>query len=121
MKIGAAIKQVRLERGVTQEAIALDAGTFAGNISKIERDQQLPSLELLEKIATALNIKLSELFVLAEEKSGHVTARSASPTARNCGNAAILVRRHFLSLDADNQLLAVELLKTLNRVQRQQV
>ena len=54
MKIGEAIKKLRIERGATQEDVALEAGTNAGNLSRIERCQQQPALELVEKIAAAL-------------------------------------------------------------------
>lgn len=115
MNIGAAIRQIRQEQGATQEAVALEAGTFAGNLSKIERGQQLPSLELLLKIAGALNVKASALFVLAEATS----AEAQKPTSESENdNAAILLRRHFLKLTPTNQRLAVELLKTINRVQQ---
>lgn len=117
MELGAAIKRVRLESGATQEVIALEAGTFAGNLSKIERGQQLPSLELLVKIATALNVKLSDLFAMAE--AGEVV--SGKEKAVEHDNVAILLRRHFLTLNSQNQRLAVELLKTMNRLQDEAV
>ena len=115
MNIGTAIRQIRQEQGATLETVALEAGTFAGNLSKIERGQQLPSLELLLKIAGALNVKTSALFALAETSSAE--PRSAMP-ASEIDNTAILLRRHFLTLTPTNQRLAVELLKTMNRVQQ---
>jgi transcriptional regulator with XRE-family HTH domain len=115
MKIGAAIKQFRLEMGATQEAIALEAGTFAGNLSKIERGQQLPSLDLLEKLAVALGARVSDLYALAESDLSDVPSKGSQ--GNEYANAAILLRRHFLTLTNANKHLAVELLKTMNRVQ----
>lgn len=66
MNIGAAIRKVRLEKGLTLEAVALDAETYAGNLSKVERAQQLPSLDLLHKLSEALGTKTSALYALAE-------------------------------------------------------
>lgn len=117
MKIGMAIKQIRLERGATQEQVALDAGTFAGNISKIERGQQLPSLDLLEKIASALHTKVSALYEIAESE-GQMSASLTAEANSAYTNEVILLRRSFLELSSDNKLLAVEFVKMLNRAQR---
>lgn len=68
MNIGAAIRKVRLEKGLTLEAVALEAGTYAGNLSKIERSQQLPSLDLLHKLSHALGTKTSDLYGVAESE-----------------------------------------------------
>lgn len=117
MKIGMAIRQIRLERGATQEEIALEAGTFAGNLSKIERGQQLPSLDLLEKIACALRTKVSGLFALAEEEA-EKSAQGLIEENVDYANEFILLRRGFFELSQDNKLLAVEFVKLLNRAQR---
>ncbi|WP_235662052.1 helix-turn-helix domain-containing protein [Pseudomonas savastanoi] len=79
MNIGAAIRKVRLEKGLTLEAVALDAGTYAGNLSKVERAQQLPSLDLLHKLSEALGTKTSELYAVPNQ--GQITAagRPQSP------------------------------------------
>lgn len=118
MKIGAAIRQIRLERGATQEAVALEAGTFAGNISKIERGQQLPSLDLLEKIAAALQTRVSSLYLRAEgdAEDGGVAVPESADAAYS--NEMILLRRVFLELSRDNKLLTVEFVKLLGRTQR---
>jgi transcriptional regulator with XRE-family HTH domain len=118
MKIGAAIKQVRLERGATQEQVALEAGTFAGNISKIERGQQLPSLDLLEKIAAALETRVSSLYARAEGEGQSDASGRPDRADPAYSNEVILLRRAFLELSRDNKQLTVEFVKLLNRAQR---
>lgn len=119
MKIGEAIKQLRLERGATQEDVALEAGTNAGNLSRIERCQQQPALELVEKIAAALGMTVADLYTYAAVQLPK-TAKAKSK-AKGAGldnsNAAILFRRSFQQLTPENKRLAVEFVKLLNRTQ----
>jgi transcriptional regulator with XRE-family HTH domain len=48
--------------GLSQAKLAEKIGTATNYISKIESEKQFPSVEMLEKIATALNIDNAELF-----------------------------------------------------------
>jgi len=119
MKIGEAIKQLRLERGATQEDVALEAGTNAGNLSRIERCQQQPALELVEKIAAALGMTVADLYAHAAQQTK--TAKSkAKPKigGKDSSNATILFRRGFQQLTPENKRIAVEFVKVLNRLQR---
>lgn len=111
MNIGAAIRKVRLEKGLTLEAVALEAGTYAGNLSKIERSQQLPSLELLHKLSHALGMKTSEVYAVAESES------EGGEEASDQSNEVILVRRNFQALTPKNRRLAIEFLKLLGQSQ----
>lgn len=60
-KIGRKIKKGRLEKGLKQVDVAVDAGINSSYYSKIERGEVNPSLEKIYRIAKALNIKSSEL------------------------------------------------------------
>ena len=119
MKIGEAIKQLRLERGATQEDVALEAGTNAGNLSRIERCQQQPALELVEKIAAALGVTVADLYTFAASQQPKTSKIKTKP--RNEGednsNAALLFRRGFQQLTTEDKRLAVEFVKLLNRIQ----
>lgn len=116
MKIGYAIKKLRLERGATQESIALEAGTNAGNLSRIERCQQQPSLELVEKISAALDTTVSNLYSYAE--MANVTSDSPLKISnKKPSNGTIQLCRHFLSLSSKNQQLVIEFVKMLERMQ----
>ena len=119
MKIGEAIKKLRLERGATQEDVALEAGTNAGNLSRIERCQQQPALELVEKIAAALGTTVADLYAYAE--ANQPKAAKNKPKTKSNGeadsNTAVLFRRVFHQLTPENKRLAVEFVKLLNRIQ----
>jgi transcriptional regulator with XRE-family HTH domain len=66
MNIGKVIRALRTERGASLETIALDIGTDASNLSRIERGLQQPSEEALRAIAGALQSSVAELYALAE-------------------------------------------------------
>ena len=56
------IKKRRNELGITQEELAEKIGVSRVYVGYVEQGRNTPSLEILEKIAKALKIKLSELF-----------------------------------------------------------
>ncbi|MEV4170657.1 XRE family transcriptional regulator [Nonomuraea sp. NPDC049709] len=60
--IGARIRKLRTERGLTLAQLAAAAGVSGGLISQVERDLADPSLETLRKIAKVLELPLFSLF-----------------------------------------------------------
>lgn len=62
VNIGEQIKYYRLLRGLSQEALALEAGINPAFLGHLERSLKSPTVTTLEKIAMALDIPLSELF-----------------------------------------------------------
>lgn len=63
---GAAIRELRAERGISQEALAHAADLDRTYVSGIERGLRNPSLTNLLKLADALGVKVSELAARAE-------------------------------------------------------
>lgn len=61
-KIAKKIRQIRLERQMTQERLASMTGFSNAFISKIENYATIPSIGSLSKIATALGVNISTLF-----------------------------------------------------------
>lgn len=55
------IKKRRNDLGMTQEDLAEKVGVSRVYIGYVEQGRNTPSLEILEKIAKALKVKLSEL------------------------------------------------------------
>lgn len=121
MKIGEAIRKLRLELGATQEAVALEAGTNAGNLSRIERCQQQPSLDLVEQIAAALGTTVAELYAYVEAnqpKAAKIKPKTINHGESDDASTAILFRRSFRELTPENKRLAVAFVKLLIRTQR---
>ena len=56
------LKRIRLEKGLSQAELADKAGINSSYYSKIERSDLKPSIDVLEKIAKALEVKSSDIF-----------------------------------------------------------
>ena len=61
-QLGMRIKYLRSQQNWSQEDLALEAEINKNYLSDLENGRRNPSLEILERIATAFNISLSELF-----------------------------------------------------------
>ena len=60
---GARVRDLRAERGLSQEALALAAGMSTPYLSDVERGKRSPGLDMIVALAVALELNLSELFV----------------------------------------------------------
>lgn len=63
---GDALRELRGERGLSQEAVALEAGLNRGYYSGVERGVRNVSLTNITKIADALRVPPSEILTRAE-------------------------------------------------------
>ena len=61
MKIGENIRHARQKAGLTQKELGEKLGISQAAVGQFESDKANPKIETLLKIATALNIQLSEL------------------------------------------------------------
>lgn len=59
--IGQKIRQIRLEKGLTQKQLGDMCGIADSNIRKYEAGRQKPKIETLGKIAKALGVKTAQL------------------------------------------------------------
>jgi len=62
-KIAANIRELRKQKQITQERLALDADLNRAYVGYIERGERKPSVETLEKLAKVLRVKIHELFI----------------------------------------------------------
>lgn len=60
-RVGRNIKKFRLERGFSQEALALECGRDRTYVSGVERGVRNPTVVVLEEIAKALKVPTFEL------------------------------------------------------------
>lgn len=58
-RLGARIRSLRQARGLTQEQLAERAGLHPTYVAKIEAGTRLPSLEVLDRLAAALEVPAS--------------------------------------------------------------
>lgn len=60
-RLGARLRELRLQRGVALKVIAKQAEISIAYLSEVERGRKLPALDVLTRIATALNATVPEL------------------------------------------------------------
>jgi len=66
--VGRNMKRIRVAKGVSQEQLAFDATVDRSYLGSIERCDENPSVDTLDKIAVVLGIALVELFQPIESK-----------------------------------------------------
>ena len=74
--IGQRIRNYRTQKGLSQEKLAELAGCHPTSIGQLERGEKNATLESVEKIASAMDISLSELFdKLGKSGSNNIAAK----------------------------------------------
>ena len=68
MSIGERVRQLRLERGLSQRDIENTSGLLRSYLSRVERGHTVPTLETLERLAAALDLPLYRLFCTPDEE-----------------------------------------------------
>lgn len=64
------IKEICSQKGVTQKALSEIIGISTTSLSRIITSEQTPTLGTLQKIATALNVDITELFKTSDKVGG---------------------------------------------------
>jgi transcriptional regulator with XRE-family HTH domain len=67
-QFGERVRELRLARGLSQEELAFRAGIHRTYPGGIERGKRNPSLKNISAVAQALDITLSELFLLEQQR-----------------------------------------------------
>ena len=65
------LTKLRHRASISQEDLAEKAGVHRTYVSQIERAQKCPTLQILNKIANALNMPISEIIKEMEEYELH--------------------------------------------------
>lgn len=65
---GKVLRTLRAERGLSQEALALEAGVQRNYVSLIERGVNQPTITIIFKLAAALEMKPSQVVELVEKE-----------------------------------------------------
>ncbi len=119
MKIGQVIREIREAHQATLEEIALAADTNASNLSRIERGTQGYSPETLERIAVALGVTVSDLYLRMETalKDADKSSRSGLIQKATEPDAAMTSSK-YLALTQDHRELVDEFMTILLRRQR---
>jgi len=83
--LGAKLRYIRDERGLSQRDLAQKAGISTNSVSLIERDENSPSVATLQALATALAVKMSYFFDDEEPQSVLHVKSGKRPVISNKG------------------------------------
>ncbi len=78
MDIGKAIRDLRVDAGHSQDKLIALTGISRSQLYFIESGKCVPRVETMEKIARALNIKVSDIVLYAEKKYPRKEPKSRS-------------------------------------------
>lgn len=67
-KFGLRVRELRQIKGLSQEDLAFKAGVHRTYLGGIERGERNPALKNIANIAKALDVSLSELFLLEKAR-----------------------------------------------------
>ncbi|MEC0370695.1 helix-turn-helix domain-containing protein [Paenibacillus chibensis] len=70
LRVGARIRELRKDKGLTQEALGEKGGFHFSYIGQIERGEKNVALLNLAKIAEALEVDISQLFTQPHQDNG---------------------------------------------------
>ncbi|WP_404416178.1 helix-turn-helix domain-containing protein [Marinospirillum sp.] len=107
MSLGQSLRRLRKNKGITLARLAEEVGSHVGNLSRIERDSAKPSLDLLYKIAEALDYQLADIF--QEADSQYASRRQSA------------LNTLFISLVDQDQELLLEFAELLQRRQQKKL
>jgi transcriptional regulator with XRE-family HTH domain len=108
VNVGETIRAVRLQNGLSQGDIEKRTGLLRCYQSRVENGHTVPSLDTLAKLATAMGVPLTQLFVdssSAEKESPPASAADARFMAE--------IRRHSSNLNESDRKLCLEMVKKL--------
>jgi transcriptional regulator with XRE-family HTH domain len=101
-RVGARVRSLRRERGLTIEQLAVATGLTKGFISQLERDRTAPSLSSIARICDALGVRLSHIFE-AEPAPALIRKRE-----RESVEAPSPSENHLLSSRDESRFQAIE-------------
>jgi quercetin dioxygenase-like cupin family protein len=83
--VGAHVRQLRLQAGMTLRTLARQAGFSASFMSQVENGDVSPSIRSMEKIAATLGVGLGEFFTAAASGKGGLVVRVTERQALSSG------------------------------------
>ena len=100
MFIGARIRHLRQEKGLSQGDIEARTGLLRCYISRVEHGHTVPSLETMERFAAGLNVPLYQLFYRGEAAppTNNLTSLVSMQELANEGSAGQLEDKFLVKL-----------------------
>lgn len=103
---------------MTQEAVANEVGCDAGNISRVEMGKQSASIERLTKIARAMQVRVSDLFIMIETTPTETERQLRESEISRYDEDMQSLRRAYIALDPQHRAIALDMVRSLIKNQR---
>ena len=58
------LRILRKHNGLSQEELAFQAGINRNYVGQIEREEKSPTIDMIEKLASALSVEAQDLFII---------------------------------------------------------
>ena len=119
LSAGANIKRMRLEKGLTQEEVAQHLGVSFQTVSKWERGDGYPDIEMLPAVANYFCVSIDELLGVSEqtkkEKYDEINSQWAENNKNGNHNENVALMREALKKFPNDALLLVQLSTSLEK------
>ncbi len=106
-KLGARIRAFRKGTGMSQEELAFKSSISTTYLGQLERAEKSPTVDILERIAKALDISVYDLFLFDEEI--HTTPKN---------NVINKINAHLSTLSENEQSEMLKLIKNVKAFKR---
>ena len=110
MNIGETIRNLRLHKGMSQGDIEKRTGLLRCYLSRVENGHTIPSLDTLAKIATAMEVPLSQFFSDSNHDNG---AKGAPQLTDDEVRFLTQIRRYSSSLNDSDRKLVLAMVKKM--------
>ncbi len=118
--IGENIRRNRLDRGLTQEEVALHLGISAQSVSKWERGDGYPDIEMLPSIANYFNVSVDELLGTSDiqktENYNRINGIWADNNKSGFHKENVDIMKEALKIFPNDALLLVQLSTSLEKL-----
>ena len=69
MKVEKAIKELRVEKNISQNKLSKLTGLNRGYVYKLEKDLISPSVNMLEKVANTMEVRIVDIIAKADQNN----------------------------------------------------
>ncbi|MEY3210077.1 MAG: hypothetical protein RIT28_558 [Pseudomonadota bacterium] len=100
-QVATRLRQLRLERGLSQTALAARVGMREGDISRYETGERSPSIESLERLADGFGLSIAEVMTLNQREPSSDLDVIVSALRNQPNKVIAIARRLVLALLTD--------------------
>ena len=79
--VGLNLRRLRIERDISKERLAFDSGVDRSYLGGMERGEENPTVDILERVAITLAVPVGDLFTPVEGKVPKGLRRGRKPSS----------------------------------------